>query len=221
VPIHIVQQGEHLPELARKYGFTDFTVIWDLAENSQLNQDRHPNVLYPGDKIFIPDKQIRQDSGQTEKRHRFRLKGKPIKLWIRVQDQHAQPVAEAPCTVCVEREVQNTETNRKGLVGRKIKPTDKDGNFAVYAFGIDAPIRIGHMDPVGETSGYKARLNNLGYNAGPMDEEESAGLTERDKAERRIRLQMAIEQFQADNDLKVEGICNEETQARLKDAHGC
>jgi hypothetical protein len=72
-------------------------------------------------------------------------------------------------------------------------------------------ILIGHLDPVSEASGQKARLNNLGYFAGAMDEDDDA------------RFRSAVEEFQCEHMGKgsVDGVCGPKTQAKLEDVHGC
>ena len=74
---------------------------------------------------------------------------------------------------------------------------------------ISIAIRIGHLDPVEETSGQEARLNNLGYAAtGGVEKDPDA-------------LRSAIEEFQCDHGLTVDGICGAKTQNKLKEVHGC
>ena len=71
---------------------------------------------------------------------------------------------------------------------------------------------IGHLDPVSEPSGQAARLKNLGYlfsspEADPDYEQKALG--------------HAIEEFQCDHRLSVDGICGPNTQAKLKEVYGC
>ena len=71
------------------------------------------------------------------------------------------------------------------------------------------PTRIGHLDPVEEPSGQMARLTNLGYYLGPEGEIDAH------------QLRSAIEEFQCDHSLPVDGKCGSQTQAKLKQVHGC
>lgn len=71
------------------------------------------------------------------------------------------------------------------------------------------PIKIGHLDPVDEISGQQGRLNNLGYYFGDIDGNDSP------------RFRMAVEEFQCENGLTVDGICGPNTQAKLKEVYGC
>ena len=69
------------------------------------------------------------------------------------------------------------------------------------------PIKIGYLDPVEEVSGQIGRLDNLGYFPGDGTDED--------------QFKSAIEEFQCDNGLTVDGDCGPGTQAKLKEIHGC
>ena len=98
MPDHIVRQGEHLSGIAAEYGYTDYRSIWNHPDNAELKRKRrNPNVLHPGDRLFIPDKELRLEPGQTEQRHRFRLKGQGLRLRVVARDAENQPIANARC----------------------------------------------------------------------------------------------------------------------------
>jgi hypothetical protein len=74
--------------------------------------------------------------------------------------------------------------------------------------GFELGLKLGHLDPVEEISGQVWRLNNLGYRAGDTtDANDSA-------------FKSAVEEFQCDYALAVDGICGPNTQGKLKDVHG-
>jgi peptidoglycan hydrolase-like protein with peptidoglycan-binding domain len=75
------------------------------------------------------------------------------------------------------------------------------------------PIKIGHLDPVEEQSGQQSRLNNLGYFAGPLAAASNEG--------NRALFLSAVEEFQCEHGLTVDGKCGPLTQAELKQVHGC
>ena len=65
---HTVVQGEYLSGIAKKYGFSSHKKIWDHAQNAELKKQRqNPNVIFPGDQLFIPDKRIRKNPGTRGK----------------------------------------------------------------------------------------------------------------------------------------------------------
>lgn len=74
---HTVRQGECINSLAERYGFFPDT-LWDAAENKDLRDLREdPNILQPGDVVYIPDLTPREESGGTDDLHRFRRRGVP------------------------------------------------------------------------------------------------------------------------------------------------
>jgi hypothetical protein len=57
VGIHIVQKGENLSVIARKYGIHFWANIYLAAENDGFRLKRpSPGLIQPGDRIFIPNK---------------------------------------------------------------------------------------------------------------------------------------------------------------------
>jgi len=214
---HTVKQGEYLSKIALKYGFANYLTIWDHPENAQLKKKRkNPNILFPGDRLYIPEKDYKEVTCSTQQRHSFRLKTKPLMLRIMLKDFGNQAICDTKCELLVESEVYKLTTDSKGFIEQEIPRTSESGklNLKDAETGVDIEVyfKIGHLDPVEEVSGQSARLNNLGYNAGPADEQ----LDEE-------QFRSALEEFQCDymgkND--VDGICGPKTQAKLLDVHGC
>src|SRR4051794_32317203 len=95
---HIFRQGEHIPGLAFRFGFLDYRAIWDHPENAALKDERqNPNVLYPGDRVFIPDKNTRVAEAATDRRHIFVLHTAALRLRIRIEKAYLGPVANTDC----------------------------------------------------------------------------------------------------------------------------
>jgi len=210
--VHTVQQGEHLTRIAFLYGFRDYQTIWSHPENTELKAKRNtPNVLLPGDKLFIPDKTSKTEVRPTGQSHRFQVAGQQLKLRIVLRDFDNQPIAGADCILEVEGQPYNLQTDSKGLIEINIPAGAENGTLKVPDLELEHPIKIGYLDPVEEDSGWEARLVNLGYFPGP------AG----DPAVDDLRLHYAIEQFQSDFKLAVTGELDDATQAKLVQVHGC
>jgi len=211
--IHIVKQGEYLSRISKQYGFADWKTIWDDAQNADLKKKRqNPNVLYPGDKLFIPEKEEKKEPGATEQRHRFRFTGKPLILRLRVRDFGHEPLANTKCTLYIEGEGKELTTDNQGMIKLPIAANAENG-FLIFQdplvpFPLNIPIKIGHLDPIEEITGQKARLNNLGYDAKSLDGKDEEKFT------------IAVQEFQCDYNLKVDGICGPATQAKSKEVHG-
>jgi len=208
MPTHTVKQGEHISSIAEQYRFFDYHTIWDDPQNAALKQKRkNPSVLFPGDQLFIPDKQYKKVARNTGTTHRFKIKDQTVMLRLVLRDLNSEPMANVNCKLEIENKVYQLTTNAKGMIEQLIPKSAQNARLAFRQFVV--PVKIGHLDPIEEISGWRARLNNLGYNAGNSN----------DPQERHIV--SAIEEFQIDYGLKVDGQCGPATQAKLKEIHGC
>ena len=161
----------------------------------------------PGDILVIPDRQEKQVSGATEQRHRFRMEGRPLTLRIVLHDPDDNPMADKECILTVEGVTHTLTTDGDGKLEQVIPPTASSGSLRIDEEEIS--LHIGHLDPIDEMSGQQGRLNNLGYDAG------TAGDTENQQ------FRSAVEEFQCDHNLNVDGICGPNTQTKLKEVYGC
>jgi hypothetical protein len=211
---HTVQQGEHISTLAKKYGFYDYNTIWNDPTNQDLQSDRdNPNVLFPGDVVTIPDKKPKAEDRPTAQSHTFQVKSKVLKLRIAIKSYFDEVIANTKCVLEIQGKPFTEQTDANGLVEAVCDPLATEGKLVIR--GSELEVQIGSLDPVDKPSGQVARLNNLGYGAGPID------------APDQDLLQSAIEEFQADQNIRngpggrVTGVCDDTTQARLKKVHGC
>jgi hypothetical protein len=180
---HVVRQGEHISGIAESEGFGDFHIIWDDPNNAALKAIRDPHVLFPGDEIFIPDRQDKTEVKPTTQVHFFEVNIPKLFLRLRVHDLDNRPVEAAPCDLgLVGKNTVPKDTDKEGLVipEERIPRLLKQGELLVHvqkppAKKGDAPppeqkmkfdLRIGSLNPEKKLSGQQARLNNLGYFAG-------------------------------------------------------
>jgi hypothetical protein len=212
---YTIQPGDYLARIAQQNGFFDYRTIWDHAQNKQLKDLRkNPNVLAPGDILFIPDKTPKKESRPTGKTHRFRIKNETILLRLILEDLYGKPVANAGCDLNIDGQPFHVVSNADGKIEQEIPLTAQNGDIVVTdgktpLMNVKLQIQIGYLDPVDVLSGQKARLSNLGYYLGSLDEDDD------------VQFRSAVEEFQCDNDLTVDGICGPNTQAKLKLIHGC
>jgi N-acetylmuramoyl-L-alanine amidase len=212
---YTVRQGEHLSRIARECGFSDYLTIWNHPANADLKQKRqNPNVLAPGDSLYIPERENRVQDCPTDAKHQFRMKQPVLRLRLTLEDVYMAPIANAQCELVLESEVRNLTTDSNGRLETFLSPSVHEGTLTILDAdspfsGLSIPIRVGDLDPVDQRSGQQARLNNLGYDAGP------AGGADDDQ------FCMAVEEFQCEHGLQVDGICGPLTQVALKKAHGC
>jgi hypothetical protein len=210
---HIVKQGDHLSGLAQQYGFRDYRTIWNHALNADLKKLRqNPNVLLPGDTVQIPDKTPKQESCPTSQINYFQIAGQRLYLHLALKDFDNQPLANTKCELQIEGKSTPLTTDGDGRIKVPISPTATEATLffkdPLVPFDLLVPIKIGHLDPVDEVSGQKARLSNLGYITRPLDEVDDTVFAR------------SVQEFQCDGGLPVTGVCNAATQGKLKELHG-
>jgi hypothetical protein len=212
---YTIKQGDHLASIANEFGFSDYRTIWNDPHNGELNKKRqNPNVLFPGDLLYIPDRKLREETRNTDTRHKFVLHRPIVKLRLVLEDLFEQPIANARCDLLVESDILHLTTDDKGQIEQRIRP---DAHSALLIIkdaqtpfeDVIIPVKIGDLDPETEVSGQVARLGNLGYFPGDGTDQEA--------------FRSAVEEFQCDNHppLEVDGKCGKLTQARLVKVHGC
>jgi N-acetylmuramoyl-L-alanine amidase len=214
MPEHIVRQGDCLVSIAKKYGISDWGTIYNHRQNSGFRKKRpNPNVIYPGDRLFVPEKEQKWEEGNTNRRHRFRAKGTKGVLRIILRDTDEQPYANKRFSLQVNELTFEGRTNGEGLLEQTVPSDRKEGQL--YVWLSDNPgsepmtwsVRIGHLDPKEYNTGIKGRLANLGYLANDPGNKMNQATKE------------SIRAFQADQGLPVTGEIDEATRNKLIEKH--
>ncbi|VUD46700.1 hypothetical protein TDB9533_00876 [Thalassocella blandensis] len=215
---HTVKQGDTLSKIARQYGYFDYRKIYDHPDNEDFRELRdNPNVLFPGDKIVIPDKEAEVATLATSSTHTFQLlTPQQDKLSIKLQNIYGNAWDGKKAKLTLGDQVIEQVLDDSGVISVEIIDDSQDCGFIELYLDeeSDEPtekieIKINHLDPVTENTGIQARLKNLGYDCGPIDGKIGKITKE------------CIEAFQADNELVVDGIAGPNTQAKLKELYGC
>lgn len=211
---HPVQQGECLSSIAKRYGFADWRTIFDHPQNEELRKRRpNPNVLYPGDNITIPNRELKQESSATEKVHTFLLQSDPVRLRLRLQDSDEHTLDGVRYRLVLEGRTIDGKTGSNGLIEERIPADAHDAKLTIWlpddksSAGMAIRVCLGHLDPVEYLSGVQARLNNLGFQCGRVDG--------RDKPE----VETALRAFQKREGLPVTGQMDSTTLDRLREKH--
>jgi peptidoglycan hydrolase-like protein with peptidoglycan-binding domain len=211
---YIVKQGDYISSIAKSYGFSD-QAIWNHPNNAALKVKRKtPNVLSPGDQVFIPDQDPSAYQRPTDRLHQFEVQLTKVKLRLVLEDMYEKPIAHAKCVLVLDSDSHQLTTDGSGKLEQEIP---RDAHAAQLVI-LDAQtpfqndvfsVKIGYMTPVEEVSGQAARLDNLGYVPGDGSQAQSGAF------------ESAVEEFQCDNGLSVDGVCGPITQAKLKQVYGC
>ena len=210
--IYTVKQGDHLFGIAEANGFHDYRIVWDDPHNADLKKTRqNPNILFPGDQVFIPDPQVREESRSVDQKHKFQVNTEKLQLRMVLEDLYEKPIAGAPCDLMIDGDIHHLTSDGRGLIELEISGKAKSGVLVVKSDqtpfqNLEIPIKIGSLDPIDTPSGQQARLENLGYFPGDGDPD---------------AFESAVEEFQCDHGLKVDGKCGTITQGKLKQVYGC
>ena len=163
------------------------------------------------------------ESGSTEQRHRFRVHRPPLKLRLKMERCYNTPLKNAECELLVDFDSTLTTTDGEGTLETNLPRNAVNAHLTVtdsitlkgrqMPLPIRLRLRIGYLNPLDEPSGQKARLSNLGYYRASVDEVDD----DIDDDE----FQSAVEEFQCEHALTVDGKCGGQTQAKLKEIHGC
>lgn len=208
---HTVEQGEDLISIAEKYR-ASAEAIWNDGANASLREERKsPFVLYPGDVLAIPPMRPKRINIATDKLHTFRRKGLKEKLILHLL-HNDKPRAGVNYLLKIEKRPMPGVTDATGKIEHWVKPTDRNGVLEILdppPEGIPSPeiyeVLLGHLDPVENESGVRARLVNLGF-LDDMNADETA-------------LKVAIEDFQHHWKLRMTGKADEKTRAKLIEIH--
>jgi N-acetylmuramoyl-L-alanine amidase len=219
-----VEEGDCMSSIAEAHGFF-WETLWKLSENLDLKAARkNPNVLLAGDRVFIPEKRIKEESCPTEQKHKFKKKGAPCKLKIRILEPEKpsgdegpdgkgaqnKPRANVPYLINIDGKLEDGKTDGDGIVEITVPPGAKKGTLKLEPGTpneVQYKLKLGGLDPIEETSGMQARLNQLGFNCGPVDGKVSA------------RLKQVIKEFQQSAGLNMSGEMDDATRAKLRELY--
>jgi len=109
--IHTVQQGDNLSKIARQYKHKDWRIIYNHSENAAFRKRRpNPNLIHPGDQIFIPAVDQQSTTINTGTIHKFKIKPEiplPDLSWLKVRalydDPWETPLPEEKIDLIIDR----------------------------------------------------------------------------------------------------------------------
>lgn len=199
---YVVRDGDCMLSIAAQHGHV-WETLWNHADNAEIKDARKdPSTLLAGDRITVPDIRLKEESRATEARHRFRKKGVPAKIKIRLLDD-GEPRDAVSYRLVIDGRIIEGQTDSDGFLEAAIAPDARDGELILDRDdgGRDHfRFALGTLAPIGSDVGHQRRLQNLGFN---VDEPEKA-----------------VTEFQHKNGLDESGAVNDETQNKIKEASG-
>jgi hypothetical protein len=211
-----VKEGECLASIAEDHNFADFRAIYDHPQNARFKRDHpNPNVIMPGDVLFIPDKRQNEVSRSVGQKHLFEFRRSKIMLRLRLQNWKGKSLANKEYELKLDDETLYGTTDAQGRIEQAIPVKTLQAELSVR---LDVEedtanptwlLEIGYLHPVKYLTGVQARLANLNLYFGKVDGI-NGPLTE-----------LAVKAFQQQYGLDVDGIPGPKTQTKLEEVHGC
>ncbi len=223
-PMYTVKQGDYLAKIAKAHGLADWRRIYNDPQNASFREKRpDPDLLFPGDQLFIPDKKLQETTCHTENKYTFTIQRPKYEIQMTMRDEEGSPIPLLKYELktnmkTYQRHIEDGPEIKShlqaGLIHETIDTEEESGQLKVWLKdGDDEPdfqteIKVGHLDPVEEITGLQGRLNNLGYDCGNVD-----GTLGPKTAN-------ALKQYQTDHHLAVTGKADAATMAALTAQYG-
>jgi hypothetical protein len=212
-----VQQGDCLCSIAEKWGFPNYEAIYLDSGNTAFREKRpNPNIIFPGDVLFIPDRKTKEFLRPTDQQHRFVAKRAKVYLRLCLQDDLHQPHKNTKYQLRVGGNYYRGSSDGDGIMEQRIPADASEGEITIFPMesdpsdaGYTFALNLGHLDPIDETSGIDARLVNLGFAPPHYD---SHGLSDEERVE-------VLKSFQERFGLDVTGEADQTTRQKLSQVH--
>ena len=208
---YTVAPGDCIDSIGFDHGL-HWDTIWKDTHNRQLRELRkNPNILLPGDEVYIPNICVRKESRPTDQTHTFVRRGVPSTLSIVLRDRAGNPRPNTPYVLVIDSAHTSGKTDGEGTLRFTVPSNAKRGSLRVEGpAGQEVyPLLLGNVDPIDTCSGVQERLTNLGFYVG-------SPTGEMDESTRQ-----AIRDFQEFHNLPVSGQVDQATQDKLKSEFGC
>jgi hypothetical protein len=209
---YVVQPGDYLSKIAHEHGYPDWRTIYDHPQNADFRRRRpNPNLIYPGDQLFLPDKELKTVEVPSGKSTTFVVHGAKEKLELRLVDFQGNPLANVECALEIDGAEETVTTDGEGVLRREVRRNLTQALLTVN--GVTTTLQIGQLNPMDDTedegvSGVQGRLANLGYYGGAIDGQ----LGDQTRA--------AIRAFRRDNDLSEADEIDPPLKDKLRQKYG-
>lgn len=214
---YTVVSGDCLSSIAARFRLPSWKTIYDLPENAEFKRKRpNPNLIYPGDLLKIPVDDPKTEKVQTDQKFKFKLVGEKVKLVIYLKDDKGKGVSGKKFKLEVGDDFEKEgKTSGDGKIDVEIPGDENAGSLHLWLTDgkedspVIFPLEIGALDPIEEITGVKARLANLGYQPGAIDDADND------------EYKAAVREFQQKNSITpVNGTVNDTTRSKLKEVYG-
>ncbi|WP_437332162.1 peptidoglycan-binding protein [Sorangium sp. So ce394] len=209
----VVRAGDTTVLIAEESGHF-WQTLWNHPANRELKAARkHPNVLFPGDRVTVPPISPKEIACETGKRHVFRRKGIPAEIAFQLKTQEGKVLVGRKYLLRIGKREYAGVTGADGTLRHFVEATARTGELIVWVRLRGLPetvswtLAVGDLGPVNSLSGARGRLLALGY-----AERQGSAMDE--------HLRAALIRFQTDQELTPTGEIDQATIEALERAYG-
>ena len=210
---YVVKQGDYVEKIAHALG-VDPDEVWNDPKNADLNKQRDPNLLHPGDILYVPDPKKKWLPLKAGTDNLYVAKVPRTTIHLTFKDGN-KPRGNEPYVIRGMGEPEEGTTDGDGTVEAKVPVHVREIQIAFPKSSITYPVLMGDMDPIEEATGVRKRLQHLGYGRAPGAREEEVS-----DADAEVLDRLAILAFQHAQGLKATGAMDDATRAALAKMHG-
>jgi Putative peptidoglycan binding domain len=211
MPYHNKVLVEWLGSIAADFGHKTWRPIYEHANNSTLRSRRpEPNLLAKGDRIYVPPPNPKEEHGGTEATHVFELDFDQDKFQIRILDldMYLNAFGAIQYSLTIGSQTSEDElTASNQVIELPLEMEVSEGELNIGGYVI--PLKIGALEPHDRVAGLQARITNLGFDPGPIDN--IAGR----------KTKRGIEDFQLRYGITVDGSHGAPVMNKVKEIYGC
>jgi len=212
-----IKQGDWFARIVKRQGYgSTWRPIFNHADNEHFREKcPDPDLLIPGEKCVLPDKEGKEESKATNQKWTFEKAPDKAQFHVVILRANGQPVRFAAYKIVfhgpnIEGRTLTRQTDGTGAIKCEITTDAESATLTIE--GQTFELKIGHLEPLTTTKGVQARLQNLNYHIETISGTAGAGsLTE-----------VAIKAFQKNYTLAdPAGVVGNATKSKLKDVYGC
>jgi hypothetical protein len=212
---YVIRQGDYLTKLAHQRGF-DADTVWNDPKNQSIRERRtEPNLLHPGDVLWIPEsEQHRRLSIKAGSTNRYAAVVPKVPVELRLEIGR-EPIVDEPYEILgLGPDPVRGKTDEHGTLAARVPVHVREIEVRLLERNRTLRLRVGDLDPVDTVSGLKKRLAHLGFY-----QPTSVGV-ENEVAADGDALVGALRAFQASQNLETTGKLDDETRKALLAEHG-
>ena len=133
MPMYTVVQGDCLSSIALQFGYADWRNIYNDPANASFRQLRpNPNLIYPGDEIFIPDPEADPEEAPTDAWTEFKIDSQKTFIRVRMMDGNNAAFSGKKYQLDVNGTISEGTTGGDGMIEKEIPANATAATLTVW-----------------------------------------------------------------------------------------